>query len=181
MEKNKNNKNILGIVILIIILISGYIIYHGLPERKARSVVDKHLHSIKSGKGNPYSTVDVTKVEKVFINVLDFKYLSTPKNVKVRNDPTVHDRHMYEIGYNKIYKTYEEYLDSMKELYGDRTQEINDSIVVESNDFHYEFQFLYDVTITNKLGNKLYKKYLFDVAPSLTNDFGYEITRFHER
>lgn len=173
-------KIIFLILIIIIIFVSGYILYFKSPERQARNIVDKHLQSIMTGKGNPYETVDILKVKEIFINVLDFKYLNTIEKNRVRNDPMVLDQNMYEKAFKTIYKTYDEFIDRNKKMYGDRAKETKDGLIVESNDYHYEFAFLYDVTITNRLGQKLYKKYVFEVKPSLISDSGYVITSFYE-
>lgn len=190
-EKDKSKKYFLTspkrrlfailIPIIVVTSIVGYVILSKkIPEIKAKRVVDAHLESIMTGKGNPYETVDILKIKEIFINVLDFKYLNTLKRERVRNDPLVLDRNFYEL-VKGSHKSYDEFLDFEKKVYGDRAQKTEFGLVVESNDYHYEFAFLYDVTITNKLGLKLYKKYVFEVEPSITSDSGYVITGFYER
>lgn len=179
-KKDKSRKKVYFVVILIA-LIGGFVFIHQSPETKARRVVDAHLKSIMTGTGNPYATVDITKVKEIFINVLDFKYLNTLKKERVQNDPMVLNQKDYEEFYKKIYDSYEKFLQEMKRIYGDRATETEAGLIVKSEDYHYEFEFLYDVTITNKLGMKLYKKYVFEVKPSIISDSGYIITSFYER
>jgi 6-pyruvoyl-tetrahydropterin synthase len=173
---------IILIPVIVIIAIVGHVKFPEInAEIKARRVVDAHLKSIMTGKGNPYSTVDPTKIEKIFINVLDFKYLNTLKKDRVQNDPMVFNQKYYEEYYKNIYDSYEKFLQEMKRIYSDRAIETEVGLIVKSEDYHYEFEFLYDVTLTNKLGMKLYKKYVFEVKPSLISDSGYVITGFYER
>lgn len=181
MVKNKKKLIFWIVPIIIIVLGAGYILYFKSPERQARRVVDQHLYSIMTGKGNPYATVDILKVKETFINVLDFKYLNTIKKERVRDDPMVLDRSDYEKYYKEMHNSYEEYLQFYKKIYGDRAKETGDGLIVESDDYHYEFEFLYDVTLTNRLGQKLYKKYVFEVKPSLISEYKYHITGFSER
>lgn len=169
---------IILIPVIVIIVIVGYVKF---PEIKAKRVVDAHLKSIMTGEGNPYATVDITQVKELFINVLEFKYLNTLKKERVQNDPMVFNKKEYEEFYKKIYDSYEKFLQEMKRIYDDRAIETEEGLIVKSDDYHYEFQFLYDVTLTNKLGMKLYKKYVFEVKPSLISDSGYVITGFYER
>lgn len=180
MEKNKK-KLIIIIFVIVTVFVAGFIAYLKFPEIQARRIVDKHLQSIKTGKGDPYDTVDITKVEGIFINVINYKYLSTLLKKRVQDDPMIFNRIMYEKYDRELFDSYEKYLQFHKELYGNRAKETEDSLIVESKDYHYEFIFLYDVTITNRLGEKLYKKYLFEVKPSIISDHGYVITSFEER
>jgi 6-pyruvoyl-tetrahydropterin synthase len=179
-KKDKSGKKFYFIVILIA-LIGGYVFIHQTPEIKARRVVDTHLKSIMTGNGDPYATVDITKIKELFINVLDFKYLNTLKKERVQNDPMVFNQEFYEEHGKKIYDSYAKFLQEMKRIYSDRAIETEEGLIVKSKDYHYEFEFLYDVTLTNKLGMKLYKKYVFEVKPSLISDSGYVITGFYER
>lgn len=181
LNKDKKRRKFYVALIVIVVLIGGYILIRQMPELKARKVVDAHLKSIMSGEGNPYSTVDILKVQEIFINVIDYKYLTTLKKDRVLDKPFVLDKKRYDEFYYKVYKTYDEYLNKMQELYGDRATRTEDGIVVQSDGYHYEFEFLYDITLTNKLGMKLYKKYVFQVSKSDLPDYGYAIVGFHER
>lgn len=166
---------------ILLALIGGYAFIRKSPETKARRAVDTHLNSIMTGKGNPYETVDITKVREIFINVLNYKYLNTLRTERVQDEPMVFNQKAYEDYYKKIYDSYEKFLQEMKRLYGDRATETEAGLIVKSEDYHYEFEFLYDVTITNRLGQQLFKKYVFEVKPSRISDSGYEITSFYER
>ena len=139
------------------------------------------MEAIKSGIGNPYETVDIGKLRELFINVLGYRYLATTKKDKVPDDPTVFDKRLYDEIFSKIYKSYDEYLNEMTQRYGERATRDGDKVVVRSDKYHYEFAFLYDVTITNKLGQQLYKKYVFEVKPTSIGKYGYEITAFYQR
>lgn len=111
MEKNRKKLILLVLPLIIVAFGIGYVLYSNSSERQARSVVDRHLRSIMTGQENPYDTVDILKVEKIFINVLDFKYLNTIKNERVRDEPMVYDRNDYEKYYKERYNSYEEFLE----------------------------------------------------------------------
>ena len=164
--------------LLMVLTLGGLFFYdRQRPQNKAKRVVDKHLSSRKTGKGNPYSTVDITKIREVFINVIDYKYLSM-KKIKVPEGPTIYDREFYKY-VKDSYKTYEEFLDFYQEIYKDRAKRIEDKLIVDTDDYHYEYEFLYDLILANRLGLKLYKKYVFRVAPDILG--GYQIISYYER
>lgn len=173
-------KIIFLLLIIIIIFVSGYFLYFKSPERQARNVVDKHLQYIMTGKGNLYETLDIMKVKETFINVLDFKYLATTFKERVKDKPKYFTKYEYEKYYGYLYNSYDEFLHKYKKKYGNSAREMEGGgLVVESDDYHYEFVFLYDVTLTNKLGEKRYKKYIFLVGPSLISE--YAITGVYEK
>lgn len=230
----------LGICLVILVSLIWFVYIVQTPEKQARSVVNQYLDSIKTGKGNPYDAIDLTETKQIFINVLDYKYLTTLRKEKVRDDPLIYDdkdysehwfdddatlsidelnemahalaalkpeafmgwkegRALFEINeevlpltvenlnkfresFKKIFescKTYEGYLDIIEKRWGDRAERVGNKIIIESDDFHWEFEFLYDVVITNRLGQKLYKKYIFEVEPYILG--GYKIVGLRER
>lgn len=189
MDKEQENSRKLNwkklVPIILVIAVSGsvvaHLIYRNSEEQKARRVVEAHLETIKSGVGNPYETVDIVNVQEVFINVLDYKYLGIARKEKVPDEPMVFDKREYDEVYSKIYKSYDEYLDETMKLYGERATMDRDRIVVRRDTYHYELGLVYDLVITNKLGQQLYKKYVFEVKPTSIGKYGYKITALHER
>ena len=159
--------NFRAILFLIIMfgVIGFYACYKGAYEEDiAKDVVNRHLDAIKTGKSNPYETVDITKVKEVFINVLDYKFLTVLKKEK---RPTILsiDRRMYEINPRK--ETYEEYIESYKKIYEKDLKEGTAKLIGDRLEIflepHYYLELLYDVELTNRLGQKLYKKVVFEV------------------
>ncbi|RJQ56755.1 MAG: hypothetical protein C4526_01035 [Nitrospiraceae bacterium] len=179
--KDKKKLALLILSIIIVVFAAGMFLYPELQERKARNVVEKHLQAVITGKGNPYETVDVLKVRKIPEGVLDFIYLDTLKRERIKDKSMVIDRNMYENSFRTVYKSYDEFIDGMKIVYGSKAEQTEDGLVVKRNGHHYEFEFLYDVTLTDRSGQKLYKKYVFEVRPSHLPGSDYIISGFQER
>lgn len=161
--------------------IIAFIVYSQTPEYKAKSVVNDHLNSIKTGKSNPYETVDISKVREIFVNVLGYKYLTVLKKEK---RPTIlsYDREFYKILNPTDCKTYEEFIEKRKKLYESDIKAGKAKVVGDRLDVYLEphnyLELLYDVECTNRLGNRLYKKVVFQVEESSTK---YEIVGFKDR
>jgi hypothetical protein len=117
--KTKSRKKIVFVVsfAVLIALIGGYAFIHQSPEAKARRVVDAHLNSIMTGKSNPYATVDIIKIKEIFINVLNYKYLTTLKKEHVQDAPMVLNQKFYDDFNKKRYDSYEKYIQEMKRIY----------------------------------------------------------------
>jgi hypothetical protein len=165
--KIKNELSLKFQVILFLIVVSGGIGFYACSpqdEGQAKDAVSQHLNAIRTGKSDPYDTVDTGKVKEIFINVLDYKFLTVLKKEK---RPTILDfnRHTYKMIPHK--ETYEEYIESFKkafekDLKEGRARLIGDGLVIDLEP-HFYFELLYDVEITNRLGQKLYKKVVFGV------------------
>ncbi len=70
-------KRLLLIVIGIVVVgVVGFILYSQTPENQAKSVINERLDSLKTGRSNPFNTFDVSTVREIFINVLNYKYLT---------------------------------------------------------------------------------------------------------
>lgn len=164
---------------LIAVFIGGNLIHLKLLEKKAQDAVEKHLDRIKTGKGNPYETVDVLRVNKILENVSDFLYLGRVSRERVKDKTMVIDRNMYENSFRNSFKDYDEFKDGMKKVYGRKAIQTDDGLLVKRNEHHYEFTFLYDVTITDNRGQETNKKYVFEVKPSVISNSDYAITGFH--
>jgi hypothetical protein len=119
-------------VVAIMILLTGYCYYITTEDQKAKRTVDGFLNIIKSGTGDIYLYLDITKEGKTFVNVLDYKFLA----IKQKQGPNY--------------------------------------------DGKYDYVLLYDVTITNRLGIKLFKKYAFFVSPYSIGKYGYGIVAYVE-
>ena len=177
----KKRTIILASIMVVAVFVCYVYFFYFSEENKARKVVEAHLETIKTGVGNPYDTVDIGSVSEVFINVLDYKYLTTAKADKVPDSPIVFDRKMYDSIYKDIYKSYDEYLNRMAETYGDKAKREGDKIIVTRDTSHYEFAFLYDLVLTNGLGQQIYKKYTFVVKPSSIGKYSYKITALYDK
>ena len=182
-------KKIIKLIILIIILLLPVLLYFNkynfsLGERQARKTVEGYLNSIKTGKGDPYLWFGYTIPDKgIFINVIDYNHLTTVKK-KIFREPYVYDREDYEksIYMKELYPSFEEYLNGVLKTFGEKAKRVGDTVVLASDEYHNEYELLYDVTITNRLGMKLYKKYVFTVEPSILNkETGYRIRSHDER
>jgi len=178
--KDRKKLAILISAVLVVVFIAANRIHLRLLEGKARDAVEKHLERIVTGKGNPYETVDVLRVDKILENVVDYLYLDTVDRERVKEKTMVIDRNMYESSFRSSYKDYDEFIEGMKIIYGRQAKQTNDGLVVKRNEHHYEFEFLYDVTLTDRLGRKISKKYIFDVRPSIISGTDYAVTGFHE-
>ena len=66
-------------------------------------------------------------------------------------------------------------------LFGERATRELDKVFVRRDTYHYEFTFLYDLVITNRLGQQLYKKYIFEVKPAVIGKYKYEIVALYDR
>ncbi|MBI5740538.1 MAG: hypothetical protein HZA16_07435 [Nitrospirae bacterium] len=171
---------ILSSSIIIIFIAAGYFINLKLIERKARNTVEKHLEAVITGKGNPYDTVDVLRVKAILENVRAFLYLDTLKRERVKDKPLVIDRNMYEKSFRTAFKNYDEFIDGMKKIYGKKAKQANDGLLVKRDERRYEFEFLYDVTLTNRLGQEVIRTYVFEVKPSIMSGSDFDIAGFHE-
>jgi hypothetical protein len=178
--RDRKKLAILISAVLIVIFIAANRIHLRLLEGKARDAVEKHLECIVTGKGNPYETVDVLRVNSILQNVSDFLYLDTVGRERVKEKTMVIDRNMYESSFRNSYKDYDEFIDGMKIVYGREAKQTKDGLIVKRNEHHYEFEFLYYVTLTDRLGQKISKKYIFDVRPSIISGSDYAVTGFHE-
>jgi len=176
--------------------VGRYISYFRSPERQARRVVDRHLNAIRTGNTiDALETIAISKVGGISTDVFDFKYMNTLKKERVRDEPMVFDRERYEREvFGKglppdlkpplegQFTCYDEYLAFYKRIYtlvsnADRVKVTSNDIVVESEYYHYEFEFHYGIALTDKLGQRLYKQYVFEVKPWSRE---YAITGFHE-
>ena len=176
--------------------IGRYISYFRSPERQARIVVDRHLNAIRTGNIiDALETVARSKVGEISIDVFDFTYMNTLKKKRVSDEPMVFNRERYErevLGkglppdlkppLEGRFTCYDEYLAFYKGIYtlaanADRVKVTSNDIVVASEHYHYEFEFRYGIALLDKLGQKLYKQYVFEVKPWSR---AYAITGFHE-
>lgn len=175
------NKNLLSILLgLIVVGALVAVIYFNSDEQKAIRVVNAHLEAIKSGKGNPYDTVELSEIDEIFINVIDYKYLNIEdKGENTVTEQIVYDRDWYEmLGYDKD-KTYEEFLNQKLDLWGDEARRVGDTVIASYDVTYKTFDLLYDVTITNRLGTQLFKKYVFEVR-SKADESDFKIVDFYE-
>jgi len=174
------NKLLFFLCLIVAFGVIGFVVYSQTPEYKAKSVVNNHLNSIKTGKSNPYETVDISKVREIFINVLGYKFLTILKKGKAPHTLSI-GREYYKTYDIKQFKTYEEYIEYHKRLYAEEIKNGKAKMVGDTLEVYYEqdyFELLYDVECTNRLGHKLYKKVVFQVEKSSGK---YEIVGIKDR
>ncbi len=58
----------------IILLLAGYFYYINTEDQKARRTVDSFLNTIKTGGGDIHLYLDISKEDRTFINVLDYRF-----------------------------------------------------------------------------------------------------------
>ncbi|GEM_PF-2688427 len=178
-RKPKGSKRIrIGIILVVLLTFTaGFTLHYTSEEQKARRAVEAHLKAIETGRGNPYETSNVLEV---FINVLGFRYLRTIRAERVPDPPGIYEREFIERLRGDSPDSYEEYLEKFMTMFGGRAIRDGDRVIVPQDTTHYEFAFLYDLELTNRIGHRLYKKYVFEVHPSSLNRYGYKIVDFYE-
>ncbi len=177
------SKNLLtyGLLTILVLAVIGFI-YFNTGEQKAKRVVDAHLSAIKTGKGNPYDTVDIFSddLDGIFINVISYKYLNKIDEKDVTETNTIEfDREWYQDYETGNYSTYEDFLNAELELYGEDARRVGDEVWATYDIEYHQYSFLYDVTITNGLGQLVYEKFVFNVR-SKVGESDYKIVSYEE-
>lgn len=162
----KKSKRIIGFVAVLAMLLVGYYAYsqYFTKDAKVVSVVNAYLEASKNGE----STYDFKKYGvDDFINVLNYKYLritNTEEHPKIVN----YTYDFWEEYMKDIHSSWLEFKKFNLEIYGGKEGfEVlaNDTKELEfkTGDYYDEYILLYDVELTNGLGQKIYKKVYFRV------------------
>lgn len=160
--KNLNKKTVL---IIIVLLIGGLFVYSNYisAEGIAKGCVNNYLGAIKNGE----STSDYRSTEvDDFINVLDYKFLSVKEQTKEKKVLTF-EREDWKDYWSKTTdaKDFIAFKNEIKGIYskGETIEDNLDRFTVSTGEYYNQVVLLYDVNLTNKLGQSLFKKVQFTV------------------
>jgi hypothetical protein len=139
------------------IIISSFVFIPFTKESKARNTVDNYLSAIKNG--------DETKVfleDDVdgFIDVFDFEKLKSIEIPKEKDIITTTYDSWKEYR-SDSYSSFEEFKKETKEIFADYEiiEDTSDKFTYwDKKSYKDKHKFLYNVSIANELGEKLYKK-----------------------
>ncbi|SET60497.1 zinc ribbon domain-containing protein [Paenibacillus sp. NFR01] len=163
-----------GAFVLILVILAFVYSHFYTVNAKAEGVVNDYLHAMKNGE-----STDAYKESGVddFINVLDYKFLSVKEKTREPDEITV-DEDMYDMFYAEEYPTFEDWKQSLKDAFRDWEVVYDDSfemLLRSKTDMHDKFTLLYDVDLTNGLGQAIYKKVTFTVMYNDSEDT-YKVT-----
>lgn len=176
-DKLRRHRNkIISILILFIILVGGavYNFNYMTPQAKAKNTVVKYIKAIQQGEST-YDYVD-SGVDD-FINVLDYKYIRVvDKETPLKTYTIDYDMYEIEIEYGngkEKYRDFDDYFKQELEYYkkqekdeGSKVKILNestDSFEFTLGDTYTQVELLYDMEVTNGIGEKIYKKVYFTV------------------
>jgi uncharacterized protein YqfB (UPF0267 family) len=161
-------KKIIAIVITVSLLIVGVMGFMSIGQTKtaAKKTLENYLSEMKQGntdKAYKYLSIDTDSL----IDVFDYKYLRTldEKDIPVKTTMTLEEFEDSSV-YKQEYLTFKRYKKHIQEIFG-----ASDDYVVKADQesiSYYkkgetikQYTFLYNMTVANELGNKLYKKVEF--------------------
>ncbi|MEK3910653.1 hypothetical protein [Paenibacillus sp. FSL H7-0331] len=159
-------KTILKIIIVALITIAiatwvYYSFYH--PYGITKKVVSNYIGAIQKMEST-YSFKD-SNIED-FENVLEYKFVSY-HDFTLEYKRITYDRKMYDILEKNSGKSFSEFLTDVQKKNPGRIEKVNTNEVVVWLDQRFdEVKLVYDLVVTNKLGQKIYKKVLFTVNNS---------------
>lgn len=159
--KNKySSKTLLKIIALItLVFVSAVFYYINTPKQKARSVVEKYLSALESGE----STYDYKESYiSDFNNLLSFEYLSLKSHYELKNSFT-YDYDMYRLLDAEKYDRFPIALKEKKLEYEEMGYEVSiqnyeELEIWQPDDYKDAFTFIYNVEVTNGLGNVVVKR-----------------------
>ena len=135
-------------------------------ENKAKKDVDNYLHAMKTGDIST-SEMYLRDVDN-FINVLGYTYLRS-NEVELKKNIVEWWKYTYDDSphLQDEYGTWDEFLEYLRVTYGnsDTHEIINDNPMFftawKIDDYVEVYEFVYDMEITNGLGQKVYQKVYF--------------------
>ncbi len=136
-------------------------------EYRARNTLDSYLSGAKRGDLTWKQEYDVNKSGFQFVNILAYAYLTTRLQEKVEHTITI-DRTWYDREKDRG-KTYAQFLAYWEDVFGEKASRSGDKLIINTDDWSYQHWFLYDMEITNRLGHKLFKKYVFVLEPTFSS------------
>jgi hypothetical protein len=161
-DNKLKNKWLLFLILIFVFIMSGC---NPKSESSAKKDIESYLEYMKTGdtdKAKNY--LDNTDS---LIDVFDYKYLKTLEDKDVQVITTVSkDDFINSDVYKKKYRRYPYYVEHIKKTFGN---DKNYVVKEDTNSITYykkgekikKYVLLYDTTIANNLGNKLYKKIEF--------------------
>lgn len=181
---------VLSLILLVLILYVTNLTHDYIGEYRAKRTVEKYLKYQKKGeayiKGSDLLSYEVDRRKRICsFNILDYKYLNTiakRRDVLFIRDIT-YDNDQYEKFHKSHHQNLKEFLDYQQKAHesfnevdirrGEQPKYIltrtEDSLIVSWGDTKNEYLFLYDVTLTNRLGMALHKRFTF-----IVDDDGYK-------
>ncbi|WP_103105355.1 zinc-ribbon domain-containing protein [Brevibacillus reuszeri] len=163
------SKNIILASVIVILLVLGSVLAYVkffTIEAKAKEVVNGYLKASQTGA----STVPFTRIDSNisdFINVLDYEYISV-KGSKQKPKKANLTQEIWERSFKDEYPTFTEFAEAMIEVYkrkgGGKLEGMTlNSVEVTTGEMYDEITLLYNLELTNRLGEKVYKKVEFVV------------------
>ncbi|ANY68775.1 hypothetical protein BBD42_21615 [Paenibacillus sp. BIHB 4019] len=166
-QRNKSSKTLKSIIAVATVLFFIAIVYFIFNnfisiDGQAKVAVNKYLSAIKNGDStSDFKEYDVDD----FINVLDYKFLRVIYTSKAPEQLIINEG-TYDKFHKDDYQSFDEWKESMKkdfksfEVISEDDQEMIMQSLTETYD---KVTLLYDVTVTNGLGESVYKKANFIV------------------
>ncbi|WP_161822117.1 hypothetical protein [Sporotomaculum syntrophicum] len=158
--------NLKIIISVIVVLVLTFFIYSNYLsiEARAKICVNNYLNAIKNGEDtSDYKEYGVDD----FINVLDYKFVSIKSFDKEKEVLELNRSDYNQYLSKSTNETYDEYVLKMKNVFlnkGEIISETNNSFSIFTGKYYDKIILLYDVNLTNALGNSLYKKVYFTVT-----------------
>ncbi|PAV30243.1 hypothetical protein CIL05_07180 [Virgibacillus profundi] len=167
----------LGIVGTVLVAIGAFLFMNISSKGVAKNFAEDYMDAVKNGE----DTSDfISRSEEGFIDVFDYDYL---KEVEMEQEKVIMSLNyedyeiLQEYGEKNDFDSYDEFKKHYKDLFSDHEiiRESDMSLELwEEGEFKDRYSFLYDVTIANGLGQKIYKKAELTVEKNVLGE--HEIT-----
>ncbi|OPH61697.1 hypothetical protein BC351_00195 [Paenibacillus ferrarius] len=168
-------------IIIIVVAVSTLAYFNYFTkEAKAKLTVNRYLSAIKNGQSTySYRSIDVDD----FINVIDYKYLSkTDEDYVERITHYNFDKKWYDQFEKQRYSNFQDFIKHQREFFASsafnnstfKSKTISDtseSLKIDVTKKVLSFQLMYDVQVTNQLGQLSYRKAKFTVDEVDTDKF----------
>lgn len=162
-KKNSNEKVlymwIIGVAVVVAAII--FIVIYNIPSNISKRVADDYLKAIHNGMPTYEYKYDTVLDYK---NVLEYTYLSTAHEYSHNGKETItFDQDWYDRFEKDNFVSLNDFLDDEREFYKnfkDRTiiEDTEDKIVVRDNRKGNEVDLIYNLQVTNGLGQPVYRK-----------------------
>lgn len=145
---------------LLVVLVLGILIACSNSQDEAKKTVDGYLEAVHDG-GDIYDYISIGTDS--LIDVIDYEYLRALEAEEIK-DTRTYDIEFYEDVVSDSYDTYQDFKEDQKEMYDDYeviTETYDNLILWDGESYVDNHKLLYNVELTNELGQKLYKKVEF--------------------
>lgn len=130
-------------------------------ESEGKKVVEKYLDEVKKGERTyDYITFDVDRL----IDVFEYEFISFEQLEDEEDHTTI--KVEYWESRKEDYETFEDYKDFYKNVFKDHeiiSESPYEIVFWEPGEYITVYKYLYNVTVANAAGEKLYKKIEFEV------------------